>query len=184
MPSKPVSFSCVLGAWHSHESELRSFLTHRLSDAHIAEDLLQEVFLKAMRQGSNFCSLDSTRAWLFEVARNAITDHFRLRRDQVELPDDLVADAEHMETIDSLATCIPRVLSELSESNREAISLCDLQGMTQDEFARTKGITLPGAKSRVQRARRRLLDQLTKACQVQFDDAGKVTCFVPRPPAN
>jgi RNA polymerase sigma-70 factor (ECF subfamily) len=50
--------------------------------------------------------------------------------------------------------CLPRVLSELSAEDREAITLCDLQGMAQAEFARTTGLSLSAAKSRVQRARR------------------------------
>ncbi|MGC1518341.1 MAG: RNA polymerase subunit sigma-70, partial [Azonexus sp.] len=44
------------------------------------------------------------------------------------------------------------------------------------------GISLPGAKSRIQRARKRLRNRLVKACQVTFDDQGEVCCFVPRPP--
>jgi RNA polymerase sigma-70 factor (ECF subfamily) len=52
--------------------------------------------------------------------------------------------------------------------------------MTQEDYARLKGISLPGAKSRVQRARKRLREHLSQACQVKFDATGKVCCFVPR----
>lgn len=179
--AKSPAFSCVLSAWRKHEAELKAYLDHRLKDAHLADDLLQDVFVKAMRQGNRFCSLSSARAWLFEVARNTLADHFRLRKEQVELPDDLAIDIEEPATVDSLAACIPRVLSELTENDREALMLCDLQGMTQEEYARLKGLSLPGAKSRIQRARKRLLEQLTKACQVQFDENGQVLHFVPRP---
>ena len=174
------TYACVLSAWRKHEAELKAYLAHRLKDAHLADDLLQDVFVKAMRQGARFCGLSSARAWLFEVARNTLADHFRLRKEQVELPDDLVIDIEEQATVDSLAACIPRVLSELTENDREAIMLCDLQGMTQEAYARLKGLSLPGAKSRIQRARKRLLEQLTKACQVQFDENGQVLHFVPR----
>ncbi|MEA5097100.1 MAG: RNA polymerase sigma factor SigZ [Burkholderiaceae bacterium] len=184
MQGKTPTYTCVRSAWNKHETELRNFLSRRLSDPHQAEDLLQEVFLKAMHKGDGFCSLGSARAWLFEVARNAVADHFRLRRDQVELPEDLAISDEEPATVDSLSACIPRVLSELDEKDREAIMLCDLQGMKQEEFARVTGLSLSGAKSRLQRARKRMLDHLTKACQVQFDDAGQVVCFVPRPPIS
>lgn len=172
--------SCLMNAWETHENELRHWLRGRLGNAHDAEDMLQELFLKAMRQDRKFCEIDNARAWLFEVARNAVADRLRLKKTEVELPDDLAAEHEETPAVESLAACLPRALSELSEEDRDAITRCDLEGMTQEDYARLKGLTLPGAKSRVQRARRRLREHLTEACQVKFDAAGKVCCFVPR----
>ena len=83
--------------------------------------------------------------------------------------------------VDLLSACLPRVLSELAAEDREAIERCDIGGMTQHAFAEFAGLSLPGAKSRVQRARQRLRAQLVRACQVQLDEHGKVCCFVPRP---
>ena len=64
----------------------------------------------------------------------------------------------------------------------EAITVCDLESLPQEEYARRKGLSLPGAKSRVQRARKRLRQQLTQTCQVRLDSAGQVSDFVPCPP--
>lgn len=174
--------NCLMTAWHEHEAELRGWLRHRLGNATDAEDLLQDVFLKAMRQGERFCAITNARAWLYEVARNALADRLRLARNTVALPEDLSADAEAAAPVDSLAACLPRVLSELSPEDREALTLCDLERLPQEEYARRKGLSLPGAKSRVQRARKRLRAQLTQACQVRLDAAGQVSDFVPRPP--
>jgi RNA polymerase sigma-70 factor (ECF subfamily) len=169
-----------MSAWNHHESELRRWLRGRLGNAPDAEDMLQDLFLKALRQDRKFCEIANARAWLFEVARNAVADRLRLKKEQVELPDDLAAVHEEIPAVESLAACLPRALSELSEEDRDAITRCDLEGMTQEEYAQLKGMSLPGAKSRVQRARRRLREHLTEACQVKFDAAGKVCCFVPR----
>jgi RNA polymerase sigma-70 factor (ECF subfamily) len=73
-------------------------------------------------------------------------------------------------------------LSELDAQDREAIELCDLQGMAQAEFARLKGLSLAAAKSRVQRARQRMRERMAQGCQVSFDACGRVDDFVPRPP--
>ena len=174
--------NCLMTAWHSHEAELRGWMRRRLGNDADAEDLLQDVFVKALRQGERFCAVTDARAWLFEVARNALADRLRLARPTVELPEDLRAESEAAAAVDSLAACLPRVLSELSPEDREAITLCDLEGLTQEEYARRKGLSLPGAKSRVQRARKRLRGRLTLACQVRLDAAGQVSDFVPRPP--
>lgn len=173
--------NCLMRAWHDHEAELRGWLRKRIGNPVDAEDALQELFLKALRQGDRFCEIANARAWLFEVARNALADKLRLSRDMVELPEDLAATAEETDPVDSLASCLPRVLSELAPDDRDAITQCDLGDMSQEEFARLKGLSLPAAKSRVQRARKRLRERLLTACRVSLDGAGHVRDFVRRP---
>lgn len=177
---------CLTAAWSAHEAELRRWLRGQLRGRpDEADDLLQEVFLKALRQDGRFCTIANPRAWLFEVARNALADRLRVRRELMELPEDLPhPEPEALPAVDGLAACLPRALAEMDPADREALTCCDLEGMTQAEFARRHGLTLAGAKSRVQRARRRLREHLTRACQVRFDEAGQVCCFVPRPPAG
>jgi len=173
--------NCLMRAWHENEGELRGWLRKRCGNAVDAEDALQELFLKALRQGDRFCEITNARAWLFEVARNALADRLRLSRDMVELPSDLATPVEESAAVDGLAACLPRVLTELAPDDREAITLCDLGGMPQEEFARLRGLSLPAAKSRVQRARKRLRERLLSACRVSLDGAGHVRDFVRRP---
>ena len=178
-----LTYGCHNKAWRQHKAEIRGFLVHRAGSAAEADDLLQDVFLKALLYGKDFCRLDNPRAWLFHVARNLLVDRLRLTKEQVPLPDDLSADAgNELESVDVLSHCLPRVLTELSPEDREAITFCDLQGVSQKDYAKHLDLTLPAAKSRVQRARQRLQAQLVNACQVKFDVTGKVCCFVPRPP--
>ncbi len=176
--------NCLTRAWTQHEPELRGWARHRMSSRPDVEDLLQDLFLKALRQGDRFCSIQNARAWLFEVARNTLADRLRVARSTVELPDDLTSPEEIPDTVDSLTACLPRVLSELSTEDREAITLCDLQGMAQADYASAKGISVSAAKSRIQRARLRVKRQMTVACQVQLDASGHVQDFVPRPAFN
>ena len=180
-----MSPPCLLAAWSAHQAELRAYLRHRLADPFAADDLLQEVFLKALRQGSRFCSVENARAWLFQVVRNALADTLRVSREHLPLPEELPADAEEEPPrVDDLSQCLPRVLAELSTADRLAITLCDLEGQPQQALAERLGISLPGAKSRIRRARARLHKHMVEACQVRFDDAGKVCCFTPRPPES
>lgn len=177
-----MTVPCLLDAWSAHEAELRRYLRHHIRPSSEADDVLHDMFLKALRQGERFCAVANPRAWLFEVARHAVVDHVRRSRKSDPVPEDLAAPEFELAPVDLLSACLPRVLTELSEEDREAIELCDIGGMTQGRFAELKGLSLPGAKSRVQRARQRLREQLVRACQVRLDEAGKVCCFVPRPP--
>lgn len=167
------SYDCVLSAWNAHEAELRAHLAWRLGDAAAADDLLQDVFVKAMRAGRDFCVLDNPRAWLYQVARNALVDRARRTRPHEPLPDDLAWEpAEPSPPVDALADCVARILDQLSPADADILRRCDLEGQTQTEYARTHGLSVPGAKSRLQRARARLRERLTQACGVRLDDQG------------
>jgi len=180
-------FTCVVSAWSAHERELRGFLRHQLGDEPAAEDLLQDIFVKALRQGRLFCSLDQPRAWLFKVARHAVIDRARAQRPLVPIEpiaDDLAAPVpDSPQPIDALAGCVGRVLNELPSRDAEILRACDLDGMSQRIFAEAHGLSLPATKARLQRARLRLRRKLTQACQVSFDPDGSVASHVPRPPS-
>ena len=178
-----MSLPCLMAAWSNCEMELRGYLRHRIGQPEDADEVLQEVFIKALRQGEQFCAVDNPRAWLFQVARNTLADRLRMSREHVSLPEDLAAPAlESLRPVDDLSQCLPRVLSELDEADRLAITLCDLEGRPQQELADRLGISLPGAKSRIQRARQRLRTRMQEVCKVRFDEDGQVCCFTPRPP--
>lgn len=174
--------NCVLTAWADHETELRRYLRNRLQDTTLAEDLLQDTFLKALAEGSRFCELKNSRAWLFRVARNRLIDHQRTHKPHEPIDGELPEQpAPESPVVDDLSQCLPRALSELAPADSEVITLCDIEGISQAEYARRKGLTPAGAKSRIQRARRRLKSHLKAACGVRYDESGRVCCFTPRP---
>jgi RNA polymerase sigma-70 factor, ECF subfamily len=180
------SFACVASAWQAHERALRGYLRRRLADADTADDVLQDVFVKAMRQGRGFCQLDQPRAWLFQVARNALVDRARAAHPMEPLPEGAEEPAapalETVAPVDALAGCLLRSLGELSADDANILRACDLEGLGQRDFAQAHGLSLPATKSRLLRARQRLRHQLTTACQVRFEPDGCVAGHVPRPP--
>ncbi len=171
--------NCVIEAWGKHEKELRGFLVRQLHDQHLAEDLLQDTFLKALAEGSRFCQLNNVRAWLFRVARNRLIDYHRTHKEHLEIPDQLPDTADPQEPVADLVQCLPKALESLSAEDSHALLQCDLEGKTQSEYAESLGISLAAAKSRIQRARKRLKAELHEACQVRFDETGKICCFTP-----
>lgn len=182
------AFACVAAAWDRHHAELQGYLSHRLSDSDIAEDVLHDVFVKAMRQGQGFCALDNPRAWLFQVARNALVDRARTTHATAPLPQgasELSAPQPDLpEAVDALAVCVGRCLGELNADDAAVLQACDLDGRAVRAFAECQGLTLPAAKSRLLRARQRLRDRLIRACQVHFDADGQVDGHVPRAPLS
>ncbi|WP_299012898.1 sigma-70 family RNA polymerase sigma factor [uncultured Photobacterium sp.] len=175
---------CLMRAWQAHQHSLLSWLYKYTENDALAEDLLQEVFLRAMCKDKSFCDIENAKAWLFRVANNLVIDQSR-QRSFVPL-DELDIEQEQQETavVDSLTQCLPRVLNELAPKDRDILKACDIQGMTQKEYAEHHDMTLVATKSRLQRARQKLKRQLSQSCQVKLDEYHKVCCFTPRESRN
>jgi RNA polymerase sigma-70 factor (ECF subfamily) len=76
--------------------------------------------------------------------------------------------------IAELIPCIKEMLDSLPNDYRQALILTEYQGLTQKELGEKLGISLSGAKSRVQRAREKLKTMLLNCCHFQFDRLGRV----------
>ncbi len=176
---------CILSAWKLHESELHHWLLRQLGNQDDAADALHDIFLKAVSKGIVFCEIDNPRAWLFQVARNYLVDTYRKTRTFTELADISGSEFTHENktenaTVDELTQCLPRLLTELVFEDSNIIRCCDIEGMSLQQYADENKLTLPATKSRIQRARKRLRDQMIQKCQVKMDEQGTVCCFIPR----
>jgi RNA polymerase sigma-70 factor, ECF subfamily len=144
-----------------------------LLPASAAEDALQETFLAVFRGAQGFRGEGSVRGWLYTIARNTA---FKLRRHQREEPKDL-------EDIDALGTAagwgaserpddllstqeqhqaLATALTQLDPFDQEILVLRDMDGLSGEETAKILGIGLPAAKSRLHRARLKLIGALPR----------------------
>ncbi len=169
--------NCLTRAWLAHQTELHAFLHRRVDSPALADDLLQEIFVRASAQGKQFCQLHQPRAWLFRVARNLLIDQCRRQHPAVSLSPDLPATTAEPAPVELLTVCLPRNLSRLAQSDRDIVQHCDLQGSTVNAYALQHGLSLPAAKARLRRARQRLRRALVEHCAVSFDEQGLVASF-------
>lgn len=170
---------CLMTAWQQHEHEIYGWLLKQSGSPMDADDLLQETFLRAIRQQDKFCAIENARAWLFEVARHLVIDRSRRQRPMFQIHDELIMQQSELDAVDSLVGCLPRVLEKLAQADRDILRNCDLGGMKQADYAAQYGLTLAATKSRLLRARERLRQQLSLDCQVRLDNTGRVCCFTP-----
>jgi RNA polymerase sigma factor (sigma-70 family) len=136
-----------------------------------AEDLTQEVFVKVYQSLGRYApAAGSFEGWLSAVARNHAIDHYRRRREErlrrVETSAGLEALPSRGEgpqrTLEreERARLVRRGLRALPSELREAIVLCDLQGLSYEDVAATLGIPLGTVKSRINRGRLELAKRL------------------------
>ncbi len=161
--------------WEQMHSRLCRFVCSRFADAADADDILQEVFLKIHTNLDSVRNMERMESWIYQIARNSIADFYRGRRRLVELTELPVSD-EHPEedAAESLAPTIRDIVFSLPEPYREALLLTEYQGLSQVELAERLGISVSGAKSRVQRARQKIKDILLACCHFEFDARGLV----------
>jgi RNA polymerase sigma-70 factor, ECF subfamily len=173
--------------WRKLHGRLRGFVRARISDPEAADDVAQEVLLRLHRNLGALRAEDRLDAFAYQIARNAIIDHYRSRataKETPEAPDELVAradaDGDNEREPDSgarqeLARCLAPLIRQLPEPYREALTLTDLGKLSQVEAAQVVGLSVPGMKARVQRARAQVHELLTGCCAVALDSRRQIS---------
>ncbi|MEE9405483.1 MAG: RNA polymerase sigma factor SigZ [Algisphaera sp.] len=161
--------------WEQFRDALHRFLQRRVGNDHVAEDLLQEVFLRIHRGLPALKNDQRIGPWVYRIARNAVTDHYRRKRvSAVNLVDHEPAQPNEPEVIDpQLAACLRMMLECLPAEQRDAVVRVDLEGESQGDYAKAQAMSLSGAKSRVQRGRRLLKKNLLDCCTYEMDYRGR-----------
>lgn len=170
--------------WDAYSGRLGAFIRSRVRDEAEAEDILQEAFIRVHR---DLCchpavEWDKPQAWFYQIARNLIVDHYRRRRETVELPESLPADPDLQEqdAETELALSLRELVERLPEPYREALLLTEYEGLSQKQLADKLSISFSGAKSRVQRARDKIRDMLLSCCHFELDRRGRVIDYYER----
>ena len=163
--------------WELLSTNLRSFLLQRVSDPKVADDLLQETFLRSHKKLNDIDDEQRMTAWVFQIAKNLVIDHYRSRvRDPAAaVPDDMEDPTDKDDNVNELVmSWFPKMIAQLPETYREAVELYELKEMPQQQIAEQLNISLSGAKSRVQRGREKLKSLLFECCSFDRDSHGNV----------
>lgn len=186
----PVSHDAASTArvWESFAADVRRYFVRRVPDPHDADDLVQDVFVRVHRHLPDLRAGERIAPWVFRIARHALIDFYRRRgtRGVVEaLPDDLaftLAPDDDASLTALVASWLEDFLPALDAGDRETLRLADLEGIAQTALAQRWGVSVSGAKSRVQRARRRLRELVLACCHIEFDRRGNVLGYEKRQP--
>jgi len=158
--------------WQEHKTRLRSYIAKRVRERDAVDDILQEIFLKAHTSLHTLKSPGRITAWLYRITANAITDHYRSHPSWLTLPDELAAPEAERDYAAELAACLQPLIHDLPEIYQTALVLSELEGLPQKEVANRLGISLSGAKSRVQRGREMLRRRLLDCCDIETGKGG------------
>jgi RNA polymerase sigma-70 factor (ECF subfamily) len=136
-----------------HYGNVVAYLRRGTGDAHLAEDLAQETFLRAYRKSGSFRGAGSAAGWIYAIATNLLTDHRRRRRPAPIPGADLAPERDDSEAV------LRASLATLDESDARLLWLKFVDGLSFAEAAEALGEPATTLKYRAARA----LDRLARA---------------------
>lgn len=180
--------------WRQVHERLRGFIAKRVGDMAEADDILQEVFIRVHRHIEQLREPDRLVSWVFQITRHVLIDYYRTPGRRRELPGGLAEDLEAMYSGTlgepeaaagvELSGCLRPLIERLPAEYQQAITLVELEGLTQKQAADRLGLSVPGMKSRVQRGRKQLRMLLEECCVIELDNRKGVVGFEHRRPGS
>lgn len=152
-----------------HREALLAFIRSKIGDDALAEDILQDSLLKALRAAPELSDEEKLVSWFYQIIRNAITDTYRrkaaaarrLERYAFDQPEAEPPPADEA----ALCACFAGLLPTLKPEYAELIEAMDLGGATPEEMAGRLDLNRNNLKVRHHRARQQLRQRLEETCR-------------------
>ncbi len=158
-----------------------AYLRKHVADSASAEDLLHEVFFKALVAIQGGDNPHNLSGWLYTIARNTLIDYFRAKRPMDELPDDLlITEPPNNMASQGLANCLKPLAELLPPIYRDTLVAIEFHGKTLQTVATEGNVSLSAVKSRASRGRKLLKERVLTCCKVELSRTGEVLDFQSR----
>ena len=159
--------------WTSYSKDLKRFIISKVKSTEIADDILQDTFIKIHTKLHTLKDITKLKSWCFTVARNSILSHWKSANKTFEL-----ANFEKGTTISTnLHTeqdCLKAILKNLPKKYRDPLFLYDIKGLKQQEVANLLNQNLSTTKSQIQRARKLIAKGFIDCCGFELNKEGNL----------
>ena len=177
--------------YDQYYTKVRKFILTLVKDEWVADDLIQETFLKIQNNLKSLKDPSKLSSWIFRIAYNLCQDHFRRlkfarkeeRIDQEGMEEfkealiqkelDIQKELEQRQ----MGECVQNQINLLPESLRTVLVLCDIMEFSHQEIADISGITAKNVKVRLHRARKKLKSILEERCSFERDERNVLVCI-------
>lgn len=157
-------------AFHRIQRNLRAYLRRRLPDPALADDLLHDVFLKAITSLRTGRHIENLTGWLYAAARTAVVDYYRTRGIVTEeFANDLIQDdaSDDLQLHTELSYCLRSLIEKLPALYKETLIATELEGKTMRWLAEDQGVSVSAIKSRVSRGKSMLKEKFLACCDIE-----------------
>jgi RNA polymerase sigma-70 factor (ECF subfamily) len=173
--------------YDQYYQRVRKFILHTVRNEWVADDLVQETFIRINQNLENLRDAARLQAWIFRIAYNICQDYFRQQGKTANAnlgleeisgePASATAPTTQKELEQGqMRQCVFGLVNHLPESLRSVIILSDISEFSQREIAEIMGITVENVKIRLHRARKKLKALLEEHCVFEVDERNVLTC--------
>ncbi|RLD28828.1 MAG: RNA polymerase subunit sigma-70 [Bacteroidetes bacterium] len=157
--------------WETYHQDVKQFIVSKVKDEDVANDLLQETFIKIHTKKETLQHQEKLKSWIFTIARNTVLDYFKQITNTREFfdADSIVEEGkmQHNET-----DCLHGIIGHLPKKYRNPLFLSDIKGMKQADIAKQLKLQLSTTKSRIQRARKKIAQGYMECCDLKLNQKG------------
>jgi RNA polymerase sigma factor (sigma-70 family) len=153
----------------AHRSKLVGYVAKRVLDPDLAQDIVQDGLLKAMKTAPDLKEDEKIVPWFYRILQNAIIDQYRKsdrmakREEEYALAQDTAMRAEDHSTV---CECFKELIPSLKPEYAEVIEALDLREEDSALVAERLGVSRANLKVRAHRARQQLKTRLEETCQM------------------
>lgn len=164
-----VPSGAVVANLVANHRDFLAFIERKVESRALAEDILQDAFVKGMAKLDTLREGESAVAWFYRMLRNAVIDHYRKRgaasRGLEAFAKELDQHVEPEAAVkNAVCQCVGRLAQTLKPEYADAIQRIEVDGVTVKAFAVEAGISSNNAAVRVFRAREALRKQVALSC--------------------
>lgn len=159
--------------WTKYSDDLKQFIISKVKDSKIADDILQDTFIKIHIKKDTLKDISKIKSWIFTIARNTVLDYFKTQNKTVELKD-LETESELKQHTHTEKDCLRGILKSLPKKYRDPLFLSDIKGLKQQEVANQLKQSLSTTKSQIQRGRKMIAEGFMNCCGFTINENGKL----------
>ncbi len=170
--------------YYQYYERVRKFILTIIKDEWVADDIIQETFVRIQKNFDQLKDPTKISAWIFRIAYNLCQDHFRRQKhptstdNQIEAPTDILSEPLFHKQLEQhqMGQCVQVEINRLPESLRTVLVLFDALEFSQKEIAEILDITPENVKVRLHRARKKLKVILEEKCNFEKDERNVLVC--------
>jgi RNA polymerase sigma-70 factor, ECF subfamily len=169
----------VISNWQEYQLAILSYLKKHSKDETLSEDLVHDIFLKIYTLSLKpEYQIHNLRSWLFQLAHNALADHYRRPIEKCLCTENASGVSFHpvQNPYLDLADYVRPLLACMPETYAKPLAL-ELDGIPQRDIAAHLQLDLSTTKSRIQRSRKKMHGLFYECFHLELDSSGRVQSF-------